>query len=284
MTDRHLAAGRSPRNSSNVLKWQNDSGETIPAYACVKLQSYDSATDLYSAVKPDGSGHLYFANGPVPVESGKYSESMLWNKSQLGLTDGSFGDSVGPVDDSWNFSSSGSGFVVFSTPGSGVAAILQVGSGAGSIRHAIVRECYGGGYYLAEFANFQPTVPDSGAYASGECDPCVLISESCDDDNDPDSDRQVPEGTGEYVTIYDIRELPLTLDRHIIIANLGDSDSTASGHDGTIWIVIEANRPLTKLKVEDWDCCDGTVTRVSCEFYLIEAHRCEGEETPCPSV
>lgn len=119
-----IATGRTPQDKSRVLRWKNDSGEEIPAFACVKLDSYDGATDLYSAKKPDGTGHLYVANGPVPVASLAYGESHLWARSQLALTDGVFNDSVGPTSGSWEFTIGGTGWTVFSDPASGVAAIL----------------------------------------------------------------------------------------------------------------------------------------------------------------
>lgn len=121
--------GRAPRDSTPVLRWKNDSGETIPAFGAIKLQSYDAALDQFSAVKPDGSGKLHFVNGPKTVASGGYGESHLWHRSHIALTDGAFGDTVGPVDGSWEMTTAGEGFIVFSEPAGGVAAILRDGGG-----------------------------------------------------------------------------------------------------------------------------------------------------------
>ena len=130
--DRFAGPARSPFNLSSIMKWKNTSGESIPAYACVKLDSYDVAGDFFNAIKPDGTGDLHFVNGPVAVAVNKYGGSQLWNQSRIGLTSSvTFGAVVGPVADSWEMDPSGSGFVVFSTPASGSAAILQVGGVGG---------------------------------------------------------------------------------------------------------------------------------------------------------
>ena len=136
MIDRFTGPARSPRDISYAFKWKNTSGEIIPAYACIKLDSYDEAGGFYNAVKPDGDGELHFANGPIPIAVDAYGGSQLWNQSRIGLTTSTtFGAEVGPVADSWNFEEGGTGFVVFSTPSGGEAAILQIGGGgAGSHR------------------------------------------------------------------------------------------------------------------------------------------------------
>lgn len=122
--------GRSPRDSTPVLRWKNDSGATIPAYGVIRLTSYNSTTDTFSAVKPDGEDGFYFVNGPVTVASGGYGESHLWNASRIALTDGAYNDSVGPTAGSWEMTTAGSGFRVFSNPSSGSAAIIQESAGS----------------------------------------------------------------------------------------------------------------------------------------------------------
>lgn len=111
------------------MKWKNVSGEEIPAYGVVKLNSYVEADDYFEAVKPDGEGSLHFVNGPVAVANNAFGGSQMWDVSRIGKTSGAFGEVVGPVDGSWEMTTDGTGFVVFSTPDGGVAAILQVGGG-----------------------------------------------------------------------------------------------------------------------------------------------------------
>ena len=133
MTDRISSDSRNVINQTGLMRWKNTSGETIPAYACVKLDSFDTAGGYYNAVKPDGDGNLHFFNGGVTVAANKFGESFIWGTSSvLGLTTGVFNEIVGPTADSWEMTTSGSGFVVFSNPSvAGIAAILKEGGGGG---------------------------------------------------------------------------------------------------------------------------------------------------------
>lgn len=131
MTDRIKGQGRSPIDNSRVMKWKNVSGEEIPAYGVVKLSSYVAADDYFQAVKPDGEGSLHFVNGPVAVAVDAFGGSQMWDVSRIGKTSGVFGDTVGPVADSWEMTTEGTGFVVFSTPDdyAETAALLKDGGG-----------------------------------------------------------------------------------------------------------------------------------------------------------
>jgi hypothetical protein len=140
MTDRIKAPGRSPFDNSRVMKWKNVSGEEIPAYGVVKLQDYIEADDYFEAVKPDGEGALHFVNGPVAVAVDAYGGSQTWDLSRIGKTNGTFGDVVGPVSGSWEMTTEGTGFVVFSTPADGVAALLKDGGGSVELCHGLIIE------------------------------------------------------------------------------------------------------------------------------------------------
>jgi hypothetical protein len=137
MIDRIAGQGRSPFDNSRVMKWKNVSGEEIPAYGVVKLQDYVAADDYFEAVKPDGDGALHFVNGPVAVANNAFGGSQMWDVSRIGKTSGAFGDVVGPVDGSWEMTTEGTGFVVFSTPDGGAAALLKDGGGGGGGGHTI---------------------------------------------------------------------------------------------------------------------------------------------------
>jgi hypothetical protein len=120
------------RDQKDKIRWKNLSGEVIPAYAVVKLSSYNAVDKHYNAVKPDGEGSIYHLSGPVAVAVDAYGESVMWNTAILGLTFAAFNTVVGPVANSWEMSEEGTGFVVFSDAEDGVAAILQVGGGTGT--------------------------------------------------------------------------------------------------------------------------------------------------------
>jgi len=139
MTDRIKGPGRSPFDNSRVMKWKNVSGESVPAYGVVKLSSYVEDDDYFEAVKPDGKGSLHFVNGPVAVANDAFGGSQMWDISRIGKTSGAFGEVVGPVDGSWEMTTEGTGFVVFSTPDdyAGTAALLKDGGGGSGGGHTM---------------------------------------------------------------------------------------------------------------------------------------------------
>lgn len=63
-------------------RFRNDSGEEIPAYACMKVLDSELSNDRYliSVTKPDDTGGPYLFNGPRPVEIdglGQYNTGMV---------------------------------------------------------------------------------------------------------------------------------------------------------------------------------------------------------------
>jgi hypothetical protein len=120
------------RDQKDKIRWKNLSGEVIPAYAVVKLSSYNAVDKHYNAVKPDGEGSIYHLSGPVAVAVDAYGESVMWNTAVLGLTIETFGTVVGPVAGSWEMSLDGTGFVVFSDKVNDVAAIVKSGGTGGT--------------------------------------------------------------------------------------------------------------------------------------------------------
>lgn len=115
-----------------VIRWINDSGETVPAYGVVEVVSYDTATQVYTIQKPSADGQLYFINGPVTVANGKLGTSGVCHVPQQVLIPGgeAVGDSLGPVEDEW-YMEEGSGFQLVSNITSGVGAVICKGSGGG---------------------------------------------------------------------------------------------------------------------------------------------------------
>lgn len=142
MTDRlSNDTNRDKINQTGLLRWKNMSGETIPAYACVKLSSFDNTGRYYNAVKPDGEGSLHFFNGGIAIANNKYGESFIWGQSSVfGKTSGTFGQTVGPVSGSWEMTTAGTGYTVFSNVSSGAAAILRDGSGSGQFAFGVLSQ------------------------------------------------------------------------------------------------------------------------------------------------
>jgi len=131
MTDRSREQNRSAVDLSAVIPWVNDAGEEIPAYGVVQLRTdYDTTSH---ASKPDSTAGLFFVNGPVPIASTKHGESLVWNRPRVVLLDAAaaVGDEVGPVADSWQMTTVGSGFRVLKQASAGVGVVVQSGGGSG---------------------------------------------------------------------------------------------------------------------------------------------------------
>lgn len=131
MTERSQVQNRSAVDLSAVIPWVNDAGEEIPAYGVVQLRT-DFDTKSHAS-KPNSTEGLFFVNGPVPIAATKHGESLVWNRPRVVLLDAgaAVGDLVGPVDGSWEMTTSGSGFRVLRQAVDGRGVVVQVGGGSG---------------------------------------------------------------------------------------------------------------------------------------------------------
>lgn len=141
-----LATQRTARNLNDRIPWKNGSGEEIPKYGCVRLDSFDPGTESFGVVKPDGAEGLYLASGPVPIANEKNGGSGMWNLPRAVLTNGSLsvGDEIGPVDGEWYMDSTGTGYRVLIPPNADdIAVVDRMGQGGtADLSHGIiVRRC-----------------------------------------------------------------------------------------------------------------------------------------------
>jgi len=120
---------------------RNDSGEEIPAFGCVRLGepvevTRDGRTSVvYPANKPNtyGSQYSHAIAGPVPIAAGsgssvKYGRvTMDWPTWALYDTGSSpaFGQSWGPLDDSWELNPHVGGFVIHGLATNGRVLVAQ---------------------------------------------------------------------------------------------------------------------------------------------------------------
>lgn len=131
---------------SDVVPWLNASGEEIPAYGVVQLRT-NFASGLSQASKPNSTSGIFFTAGDVAVASGGKGESRLWTRPRRVLVSEtlSVGDQVGPLEDSWEMTTSGTGFYVIHQNEGTIATVLPIGgggSGAPSIWFTIISvEC-----------------------------------------------------------------------------------------------------------------------------------------------
>jgi len=136
MTHQHMGVNRQPNDM--VIRWENTSGELVPAFGVVQADSFDNDSVTYSVIKPDGDGSLFFLNGPTAVPAGKFGNSQPWNgKALIALIDTSdaeiaLGSDLSPTEGEW-FLSNGSDYKVVSNVDSGEASVLpNGGSGSGA--------------------------------------------------------------------------------------------------------------------------------------------------------
>lgn len=119
--------GQNAAASAAVAYWSNDSGEEVPPFGVVQVDSYDSAQNLYSIVKPTETGTMWFINGPVAVADGKKGASDWLFTPQMAFVDGpdlDFGKTCGPVGDEWHMGH-GSEFMMVSDIENDRAAVVR---------------------------------------------------------------------------------------------------------------------------------------------------------------
>lgn len=266
-------ASRYHANRATAIPWKNMSGETVPAFACVKLTDFNDSTFQWVISKPDGEAGLYYANGPVSIASSAYGGSQTWDLPRSVLVnsdDLNVGDEVGPIEDSWEMGSEGSGFRIFRPPEAGVAMVERLGAAADSatldIRHGLVCRCIGKGWYIVELKEklgLTPPVSDdlscegNGSVdgSEGECDLCNLPSggEDCETidfytecglpgEFDPQRPRkEMPgdrvcgltlTGDGRYVFAYDKRAIPLKSGAQVTIRKLTEKAPVLNSDSG----------------------------------------------------
>jgi hypothetical protein len=107
----------------NAVAFRNDSSETVPAYAVMKMTgtAVVNGAYIFKADKPDtwGSQYSHYLNGPFDVEDGAYGTSYIptcptWVKYDTGATP-AVGEMWGPKNDEWELFQHVGGFQVVST-------------------------------------------------------------------------------------------------------------------------------------------------------------------------
>lgn len=121
------------QNLDSLIRWKNNSGETVPPFGVVEVESYVALTNTYVVRKPTSSGKLWYANGPVPVADQAYGASYLWHLPQQVLcsADPDPGDGLSPEADSWELTTGSEfRFLAWIDEDGGIAS--AIGNGGGS--------------------------------------------------------------------------------------------------------------------------------------------------------
>lgn len=142
-----MTASQSEPRGVRVVTYRNDSGETIPAYALIQFTGTAEVNGqiVWTATKWDGgsTGDVFYFNGPSDVADGRTGFAIQPNTAQWVLYDDAdtpaFQEEWGPVANSFEIGSGGSGFLVMSAPTSGrvLAVAKSGGSGVQVIRFEI---------------------------------------------------------------------------------------------------------------------------------------------------
>jgi hypothetical protein len=188
-------------------------------------------------------------------------------------------------------------------------------AGGTKLRHGVVTNCLGGGYYYGAFVDIPTfklpggtdqlgTGSGTGTYILNSdfmegCDHCLDIEVdptfiTCGSLKEPPRTEQAAGVQGFYC--YDPRKLALNTPTHVIVADLGDvvevypdGDSSLGTGTGTgidtekLWMIVTGTYPLVAIPDRYYKCCDGEVILVRCDNFVVEGHFCPGDAGDCPT-
>ncbi len=188
-------------------------------------------------------------------------------------------------------------------------------TGGTTMKHGLVTECLGGGYYYGVFVDNPmfdlPGGTDQVGTGSGTgtnplntdfkegCNHCLDIEVdptfvTCGSLNQPPRATLTSGVTGFYC--YDPRKLALPSPTHVIVADLGDTvevypsgESSFGTGTGTaieeekLWMVLTGTYPLVAIPDRYYKCCDGEVILVRCDNFIVEGYYCPGSQGDCPT-
>lgn len=104
--------------SQRYVPAENDSGETIPAHALVRVTGWDSG--LFIAAKPNTDGQAVWAAGPLPTDDGETvpltNDWPAWALYDSGDGTPAVGETWGAGASSWKLRKNEAGFVVVGDP------------------------------------------------------------------------------------------------------------------------------------------------------------------------
>lgn len=273
----------------------------------------DVSTDIYGLNDPQYSGKCMMmrlvSSGNAP--SGLYEEEVfsqefrVWDP--IALLSSTASKSEGDV------------FYTVYNKDSKRWEVLTTGASQ-NLRHAIVCDCVGHGWYVMEFVDSLPSAPPDcdpscastsasasnddyscSSSASNNGDPCSLCDLSdlecqCSSPGTFNAERDAGIGNGTFVYAYDKRTVPLKIGGAATIAWLGDicdaasASASASASDSTVssnllYTVLNGDYELVTIPHDLWECCpiEG-IKKVACYTFIVEGVMCIGPIDPCDSA
>jgi hypothetical protein len=222
-------------NGARAVRFRNDSGETIPAYAAIHIIGTETVNRqvLFLADQWDGDGMpiIYF-NSHADIEDGDYGQAFQPNTAQWVLYDTEdaivFQGEWGPVADSWSLGIDGTGFIVMGGETDGrVLAIEKPASTSGD-----------------PWIIFQPRDVCTGVGFACNCSVSVIRAASCN------SGLTV----GDEVNVWDFNRNAFNLPEELLFNSYGlahkftndffqfddlEGSGSGSGVDDCVWVVTQ---------------------------------------------
>jgi hypothetical protein len=113
-----MARNNNPRPPQTQIRWLaclNNSGQTIPAFAAVRVTDADS-TGVLQGIQPTANGQDVYLNGPIPIKAGSVGRvTRDWPWYALydsGTGTPANGDTWGATANSWKLAKNNAGFTV----------------------------------------------------------------------------------------------------------------------------------------------------------------------------
>lgn len=131
---RHAREENQPGADAFQIPFRNDSNETIPAYAVMRVTGVVTTQSIpvITVAKPSSTfQRLYLVNGPLAVaSSGELPAFGTWaDQAGFVLYDDAntpaYGESWGPSNGSWEIKKYRYGFTILGAPASGIVGVVQ---------------------------------------------------------------------------------------------------------------------------------------------------------------
>jgi hypothetical protein len=279
----------------------NTGSEVIPPYACMRVVGTRSinnvtAIDVEKPTSTDGE-FLFNCQYPIAVAA-EESPGVGWAFRfgvviMLGSDPSEPGAEYGPIVGSWEIEEGAGPFVVYGHHRANEltddrALIGRFAGGTGKLKEGLMVACLGDGWYEIEEAEFRDE-PAGFTYSGitgidDGCDLCTVadidttVGSACETATEVVLNRTRPTGLATFVYAHDARRLPIRIGGHVRMLPI---HRAANGEQ--LYAIVSAEYRMVKDPRPDYECCNGTVTLVGCDWIIHEGVACTGWRSECPS-
>jgi len=289
---------------------KNDSGETIPAFACLKITGTDTVggVTVVTVDQPDSTTGEFLFNSQFAIETDATGWAFRFGVVIM-LGDSGTPSAANvhyrPVPDTWTIEEGTGPFIVFGTHNATADALIgRFAGGSGSHQHGIVIAQLTRGYYTIRLSDWSAeSLPDTVAEETlceilaaqvdvvGEtytdCTATQTLPEFVELESG-DTDHIVRRQTTAQDPIVDVTAfhrasifVPLALYSEVLITDIGDTIGTTK-----IYQIVDGFQEHLIAYDKDFECCEltGEWKLVSRTPYIFAAVSCaEDACEPCPT-